>query len=100
MKAYQKLSNKEKAWFHYYSMDGLLEQKRICDRAITDLVDDSNGTIPNGAIIAYGSLNVFYENQLRELLTKNRVNPYFLESILEGLQRDIDQAKKFINQAN
>jgi hypothetical protein len=89
-------SNTKKAKFHYFSESGLVAAKDKLDKEITALVDA--GKCKSGAVIAYGSLNYFNVDNLRLLKSKRRVSPYELYAVLRGLERDIEQAQKFINE--
>jgi hypothetical protein len=88
-------TNKDIAKFHYFNEGhGLNAQKRTVDFEIDNLV--AEGLCKSGAIIAYGGLNYFYTDILRELVTKKRVNGIELQVCLQGLQRDIEKAQAFI----
>ena len=89
-------SNTKKAKFHYFSESGLVAAKDATDKEINALVD--SGKCKSGAVMAYGSLNYFNVDNLRLLMSKRRVNPYELYAVLRGLERDIEQAKKFIGE--
>lgn len=88
-------TNKDIAKFHYLNQGyGLNAQKRATDLEIDKLVEQ--GLCKSGAIIAYGGLNYFYTDILRDLANKKRVDGIELRVCLQGLKRDIEKAKAFI----
>lgn len=87
-------TNKDKALFHYFNPNGMLGKKRITDKLIDDAVDA--GKAKSGAIIAYGSMNHFAEDELYKLISMKRVDRIKLKVTLEMMQRDIDSATKFL----
>jgi hypothetical protein len=89
-------SNVKKAKFHYFSESGLVAAKDALDREITALVDA--GKCKSGAIMAYGSLNYFHVDNLRDLMKAKRVSPNELRAVLSGLEHSIEMAKKFISE--
>jgi hypothetical protein len=92
----QSWSNVKKAKFHYFSLLGLVAAKDELDKEISALVDA--GKCKSGAIVAYGSLNSFYVDNLRNLMGSKRVCPHDLQATLRGLERHIEMAKKFISE--
>ena len=88
-------SNVKKAKFHYFSESGLVAAKDATDKEITALVDA--GKCKSGAIVAYGSLNYFYVDILRNLMSSKKVSPHELNAALSGLEHQIDMAKNFIS---
>ena len=91
-------SNKEIALFHCFNKNGIWAEKKITDEQIDALVEA--GKAKNGAYFAYGYLNSFYTNDLLALVGKQRVSRIALEITLRGIRRDIDSAKKFIEELN
>lgn len=89
-------TNVQKAQFHYFNPHGLYTEKRALDTIISDMVDQ--GLCKSGALIAYGSLNYFYTDELAKLIHAKRVCPHELYSVLEGLRFNIELATKFINE--
>lgn len=88
-------TNKDLAQFHYLNQSyGLNAQKRALDLEIDELVEQ--GLCKSGAIIAYGGLNYFYTDILRELANQKRVDGIKLRVCLQGLEKDIEKAKAFI----
>jgi hypothetical protein len=92
----QSWSNVQKAQFHYFSQFGLFAQKDKFDKEITSLVE--SGKCKSGAILAYGSLNYFHTSELRKLAMAKRVSNADLFSTLKGIERDIESARKFIQE--
>ena len=89
-------SNRARAQFHYFNKNGLVAAKQAADKEIDALVDE--GLAKSGAIIAYGGLNSYYYNRLRELVTKKKVDPIELSIVLRGLKDDIAKSKEFVEQ--
>ena len=87
-------TNHEIVAFHYFNPNGLIAEKEVTDKQIDTLVD--SGLAKSGAIMAYGGLNYFYTDKLRKLFDKKAVNGSDLRITLEGIRRDIEEAKKFI----
>jgi len=76
--------------------NGLCAAKGVTDKKIDELVD--NGFAKTGAIIAYGSLNYHYYDEMRKLIDKKRVNRVDLIAAIQGLRRNIESAEKFITE--
>lgn len=87
-------NNKDVAMFHYFNPNGVLAKKRATDKLIDDAVDA--GKARTGAIIAYGSMNHFAEDELYKLVNMKRVDRIKLKVTLEMLKRDIEAASKFL----
>lgn len=89
-------TNKQKIQFHYFNPNGVYARKRLLDDAIWELVEQ--GKCKSGAVLAYGTGNSFYPNQLRELFSKSRVTNIEYSVLLSGYERDIELAWKFIEE--
>ena len=89
-------SNVDKARFHYFSPFGMLAQKDKFDKEINALVNA--GKCKSGAIVAYGSLNYFHTDNLRNLATAKRVTNADLFATLIGLDMAIQASRKFIQE--
>lgn len=87
-------TNKQIAQFHYFNQYGLYAAKRVSDDMITDAV--SSGVCKSGAIIAHGSMNDSHTEQLCKLAQMKRVDSISLQVTLQSIQRDIDEAQKFL----
>jgi hypothetical protein len=91
-------TNREVVFFHYFNKNGLLEQKRITDAKISKAVDEN--LCKSGAIIAYGSMNDYYENRLDELCRKARNKKNIAETdlsvVLACLREEIKKAEEFL----
>ena len=87
-------SGKELVRFHYFNQNGVMAAKLALDKIISRLVDD--GKCNTGAIIAYGSLNYFYEDKLRGLLDSKRVNGLDAYLVIKSLEEGNKKAKEFI----
>ncbi len=90
-------SNRQVALFHYFNPNGLYAAKKATNEAINAAVDA--GTMKAGAIIAYGTLNTYFEDRLRELVQKKRVNATRLAVVLDCLRNDIALAKQKLESA-
>ena len=81
------LNNADTAAFHYFNPNGLIaEHAAACDR-VTVLVDA--GRVNNGWHLAYGSLNSYHADEIRDLYNSRRVGSRLLELRLEGLRSQI-----------
>jgi hypothetical protein len=87
-------TNKQKIQFHYFNPNGLYAQKKALDDVIWELVEQ--GKAKTGAIIAYGSGNNFYHDEMRKLHSKKRISDTEYIVLIKGYQFDIEQAEKFI----
>jgi len=89
-------SNSELAKFHYFNPNGLYAAKKASDVKIDELVEA--GLAKSGAIIAYGGLNYFYTKLLSDLAMSKRVGRIDLLVTLQGIERNIATAAKFIEE--
>ena len=89
-------SNKDKLAFQYFNPNGLYARKKVLDDAIWELVEQ--GKCKSGAVLAYGSGNSFYPNQLRELFNKSRVTDIEYYVLVQGYEADIARASEFIEE--
>jgi len=89
-------SNKSTLLFHYFNPNGLVAQKNATDAQVRALVDA--GTVANGALIAYGSLNYYSRDRLTGLAMQKRVGRIDCIVAISSLQDDIKAAQDFINE--
>lgn len=89
-------TNKQKIQFHYFNPNGLYAKKAALNAVIWSLLEE--GKCKSGAVIAYGSGNTFYQDQLRDLFKKSRVTDVEYSVLLSGYRFDIEQAEKFIKE--
>lgn len=89
-------THREVLYFHYFNPNGLYAQKKAVDVEIDKLVEE--GLAKFGAIVAYGSLDSYHLNQLRNLVDKKRVGCIELSVALDGLRSRIKTAKEFVTE--
>ena len=82
--------------FHYFNPNGLHAVKKALQDRLNIAV--SEGKANTGSLLAYGSLNDYVNENLRELLQKKRVNRRNLFVLLEMLQEEIETLKNFLNE--
>jgi hypothetical protein len=87
-------SNADLVRFHYFNPNGLIAEKIALDAKINELVDQ--GKCKSGAVIAYGSLDDFYREELRKLFNKKRVANIDVAVVVRGLAERNEYARKFI----
>ena len=87
-------SNVELIRFHYFNPNGLVAEKIELDAQIDALV--AQGKCKTGAVIAYGSLDYFYRDELRKLISKKRVSNIEAACAVQGLAERNEYARKFI----
>jgi hypothetical protein len=90
-------SGRELVRFHYFNPNGVMAAKLALDKEISKLVND--GKCNTGAIIAYGSLNYFYVDKLRDLLDMKRVNGMEAYLVIKCLEEGNKTAREFIANA-
>ncbi len=82
-------TNTQVAQFNYFNPNGLLAKwNAMCD-TVTQYADA--GIVPNGWILAYGSLSSFAADNVRELGMERRVNGTKLYVSMKMLQDAIDK---------
>ena len=91
----RKWSNREVAHFHYLNPNGMVAHKRNNDKRISEMVRQYG--IPNGCIIAYGTLNTYEEDALMELVKMQRVSSIKLHVVLGMLAKAIESQVDFIS---
>ena len=91
-------SNADLANFHYFNPNGLYAAKKARDEQVSSLVHDHG--LPSGAIRAHGSMNSYCTDRLMTMVNQKRVNGRRLRVILEMLQKDIDDADRWIEDNN
>jgi hypothetical protein len=87
-------SNVDLVRFHYFNPNGLVAEKIALDAQINALVDQ--GKCKSGAVIAFGSLDDFYREELRKLISKKRVGNIDAAVVVRGLAERNEYARKFI----
>jgi len=91
-------SNSDLAKFHYFNPNGLWAAKKARDKKVSKLVNEHG--LPSGAILAYGSMNSYCTDRLVKLAGQKRVNGITLRTLLQMLQKDIDDADRWIEDNN
>jgi hypothetical protein len=87
-------TNKDAIRFHYFNPNGLYAKKQALNDVIWSLVEQ--GKAKSGAVVAYGSGNTFYDDQLRALFNKSRVTDNEYSVLVSGYKFAIELAENFI----
>lgn len=90
-------NNVQIAQFHYFNPNGLIRRKRNADDRISAAVDV--GALKSGAIIAYGTFNSFWADNLIQLAKQNRVSSLGLSGAIRSLKEDIEKTEKVAAEA-
>ena len=87
-------SNKNKLRFHAFAPKGVMATKKALNDRISRHVDAGN--CKSGAIIAYGSLDVFAYNELHRVMDLSRPTTQQVTVILYMLEASIKRAEAFL----
>lgn len=91
-------SNRDTVLFHYFNPNGVYAEKLKLDAEIRNLV--KLGKLNTGALIAYGSLDDYYERELSRLVDMKRVTLSDSFFTVTGMAKRNKQVREFIAETN
>jgi hypothetical protein len=87
-------SNRDTVMFHYFNPNGVYAEKIKLDAEIRKLVE--LGKCKTGALIAYGSLDDYFERELSRLVDMKRVTLSDAFFTIMGMQKRNKKVMEFI----